>query len=138
MDYTLSKSERLNKQSIIDSLFTKQCPAFLAYGFRLSYQILEMPQSALCAVLFVSSKKKLKKAVERNARKRMLRELYRLNKSGLLEFLSENQIPIALSINYVGAEPLAFQTHQAFFQKAIQKLISELKKNPKFTVHLAN
>lgn len=138
MDYSLSKSERLNKKSLIDSLFGRQCPALISHGFRFSYQLLDGPQAAWCAVVFISSKKKLKKAVERNKRKRILREFYRLNKNELLDFLEESQIPIALSINYVGAESLIFHKHQIDFRKAIKKLINELKKNPKFSVHLAN
>ena len=138
MRQTLSKSERLNKKILIDSLFTKQCPAFLLHGFRLSFQTLELPQESFSAVIFISSKKKLKKAVDRNHRKRLLKELYRLNKEPLVQFLEENQTPIALSINWVSAESLDFHKHEPFFIKAIQRLISELKKNLKPTLHLAD
>ncbi|MCE2740641.1 MAG: ribonuclease P protein component [Sphingobacteriales bacterium] len=138
MKHTLGKSERLSKKVLIDALFTKQCPAFLLHGFRFSFQFVESPQESFCSVLFVSSKKKLKTAAERNRRKRLLKELYRLNKTPLIQYLAEQQTPITLSINWVSAEDLNFHTHQPFFVKAIQRLISELQKNPKPAAHLAH
>lgn len=129
MKHSLPKSERLHLQSSIDALFTRSCPALLANGFRFSWQIANPTQESFCAVLFVSSKKKLKRAVDRNYRKRLLREFYRLNKTPLHQYLNEQNIKIALSINYVGSAPLDFNLHQVFFQKAIQKLILELQKN---------
>jgi len=134
----LAKNERLRQQSVIDSLFVRSCPALLAYGFRFSWQALKPPQESNCVVLFVSSKKKLKRAVDRNRRKRLLRELYRLNKQALVQYANLNNQYFAISINYVGSAELDFNLHTPLFQKAIQKLILELKKNNSNPIHPAH
>ncbi|MDZ4668595.1 MAG: ribonuclease P protein component [bacterium] len=138
MKNTLEKLERLRAKKVIDSLFAKSCRAQVAYGFRFSWSFLSEPNPQHCAVLFISSKKKLKLAVDRNKRKRLLKELYRLNKSPLLEFLSAHQLSLALSINYVGGTPLNFHAHQVSFQKALQKIIIELQKHYTSTLHPAH
>lgn len=136
-NFSLQKSEIVRAQKLIDSLFGKSSRSMVAYSFRFSWVILE-PNPNTCAVLFISSKKKLKTAVERNRRKRLLRELYRLNKSSLVDSLQTNALCIALSINYVGAEPLDFHQHQSNFVKALSKLSLELKKNNTSALHPAH
>jgi ribonuclease P protein component len=136
--FTLEKSERLRSQKVIDALFTKNCAATLAFGFRFSWVFLSEPSAHNCAVLFISSKRKLKLAKDRNRRKRLLRELYRLNKHPLLQFLASNNLSIALSINYVGAKELDFNLQQVAFQKAIQKIILELQKTHTSPLHPAH
>lgn len=133
--FTLEKQERLRAQKVIDALFTKSCPATVAFGFRFSWFFLPEPSTHYCAVLFISSKRKLKLAKDRNRRKRLLRELYRLNKHPLLQFLASNNLNIALSINYVGAKELDITLQQVAFQKAIQKIIIELQKTHTSAIH---
>jgi hypothetical protein len=58
-----------------------------------------------------------------------LRELYRLNKLPLVSYLEQNELFIALSLNFVGADELDFHLHTPKFKKAIQQLIFELQKN---------
>lgn len=138
MKFTLEKSERLRSQKVIDALFTKSCAATVAFGFRFSWVLLSEPSAHHCAVLFISSKRKLKLAKDRNRRKRLLRELYRLNKHPLLQFLASNHLNLALSINYVGAKELDITLQQVAFQKAIQKIILELQKTHTIPVHPAH
>jgi ribonuclease P protein component len=133
----LQKTERVRSQKVIDTLFGKTSKAFMAYGFRFSWVWLE-PNAAHCAVLFISSKKKLKTAVERNRRKRLLRELYRLNKTPLLEYLKAENRYIALSLNYTGADELSMKLHQANFIKALNKLNLELQKNNTVSIYPAH
>lgn len=134
---TLPKSERLSAKKLIDQLFSKNTHAFVAFGFRYSYFETANADVA-CAALFVSPKKKLKTSVQRNRRKRLLRELYRLNKEPLLQFLNQQGLKISLSINYIGTADLSFQIHQAAFQKSINKLILELQKNYPISIYTPN
>jgi ribonuclease P protein component len=113
---------------VVDGLFAKSTPYLNSNGFRFTYLLLP-EQESHCQVLFTSPRKKLKTAVLRNRRKRLLRELYRLNKGPLLQFLVVNGIYIALSIHFVGAETLDFHSHTPKFQNALQQLILELQKN---------
>ncbi len=126
---TLGKNERVRRQFVLDKLFERSCPYLFAQGFRFTWLLLNEPQAAPCEVLFVASKRKLKKAVDRNLRKRLLKELYRLNKHPLLQYLVQTQTYLALSINYVGKDTLEFKQFEPKFQAAIQQLILELKKS---------
>lgn len=135
--HTLGKTERVKSQKLIDSLFARNASSLVCKGFRFSW-VLETNLPAPCAVMFISSKKKLPHATQRNRRKRLLRELYRLNKQSLLAFLTANQLQLALSINYVGIEELQFHKHQTDFQKAIQRLIGELQKHHTISIHPAH
>lgn len=123
----LKRTERVRSELLIEVLFSRKARSFLQHPFRLSFVLVEK-QDSRCSVLFLSSKKKMKLAVDRNRRKRLLRELYRLNKGPLLQFLEIQNLRIALALNYLGAEELGFHLHQPQFQKAIQKLILEIKK----------
>ncbi len=135
--FSLHKTERISAQKHIDALFGKESAAMVAYGFRFSWILLPAPAQT-CAVLFISSKKKLKTAVERNQRKRLLRELYRLNKNPLLDFLLANELRLALSLNYVGMSPLKMKTHEPAFVQAINKLILAVQKNHTSTLPAAH
>ncbi len=96
------------------------------------------PGAVACQVLVISSKKKLKKAVDRNRQKRQLRELYRINKNTLCIPLSELKVSIALSVMYVGAEPLDINKLTPNFIRALQKIASAVQKNHTIPVHPAH
>ena len=126
--YNLGKTERARNKKVVQDLFAKSALNLTCHGFRFSYIFLEK-QPAVCQVLFISSRKKQKTAVLRNRRKRLLRELYRLNKLPLVSYLEQNELFIALSLNFVGADELDFHLHTPKFKTAIQQLIFELQKN---------
>lgn len=126
--YKLGKTERARNKKVVQNLFARNAPNIICHGFRFSYLFLQK-QPAACQVLFISSRKKQKTAVSRNRRKRLLRELYRLNKLPLVSYLEQNELFIALSLNFVGADELDFHLHTPKFKKAIQQLILELQKN---------
>jgi ribonuclease P protein component len=77
--YTFSKAERLCSKNQIDLLFS-QGKSIRQYPFTLLYcQNPELPTS-WPQVLISVSKKKFKRANKRNRVKRLIREIYRLNK----------------------------------------------------------
>ncbi len=123
------KSERVSSQKVISALYSKGNFSLYEPPFQFGWIYVEPIAGANCQVLIVSSKRKLKSSVDRNRQKRQLRELYRLSKDPLLSFLAENQISIALSINYVGVEPLLWAQHDAIFKNAISKITRAVKKN---------
>lgn len=123
-----SKSERVSSKLIINALFAKGNFSLYENPFRFSWVFVE-PNLSACQVLIVSSKKKLKTSVERNRQKRQLRELYRLNKNALLDSLVENQLYIAVSINYIGIEPIKLVPLSPIFKNALLKIARAAKKN---------
>ena len=81
MNFTFKKNERLCSETIIGALFDKS--KFInAYPFRISYLDYDFPDSIPGQVMFIVSKRRLKKAVDRNRTKRLMREAYRLQKEG--------------------------------------------------------
>jgi len=74
-------------------------------------------------VLFSVSKKRFKRAVDRNRIKRISREAYRLNKQAYLyDGLSSAEKKITISIAYIGKELPEYQ----FSEKKMVKLLKQL------------
>ncbi len=132
-----SKKERVTAEPVITALFAKGNFSLYAPPFRFTWVLLE-PNAVTCQVLVVSSKKKLKKAVDRNRQKRQLRELYRINKNNLLAPLLKIKVPIALSIIYIGVEPIDVNKLAPQFIKALQKIALAVQKNHTIPVHPAH
>jgi len=87
------KEERLNKEKIIQELFTKGS-SFYLYPFKVFFML--QPDDGIQGhqLLITVSKKLFRRAVDRNMIKRRIREGYRLNKSVLV-------IPKPLVIAYI-------------------------------------
>ena len=80
---TFKKEERLNKEKWIQELFEKGS-SFILHPFRVIFLPHPDPKSSVHQVLISVSARNFKKAVDRNAIKRRIREAYRLNKLKLL------------------------------------------------------
>jgi ribonuclease P protein component len=89
--FTFKKEERLSKEKIIQELFEKGS-SFYSYPFKVYFMQNPDVASTVHQVLISVSKKNFKKAVERNAIKRRIREAYRLNKNLLP---GQNKLAIA-------------------------------------------
>lgn len=100
---TFKKEERLSNKRLIAQLFNKGS-SFYLYPFRFTF----LPSTEIntpAQVLIAVSKKRFKRAVDRNLLKRRIREGYRLLKYDFLYvFLNEKQAKTLLSIQYVGKE----------------------------------
>jgi ribonuclease P protein component len=93
MNFRLQKNERLHSKKLIKELFDKGSSFFL-YPFKLIQLEVTIENSGTNQVLFSVSKKKLKKAVDRNLVKRRLKEIYRLNKDIFIQQDSSKLIAI--------------------------------------------
>ncbi|MBS1501127.1 MAG: ribonuclease P protein component [Bacteroidetes bacterium] len=122
--YTFTKEERLCNKKLIDELFHKGS-SFLCYPFKVSWLVVDEAQQFPAQVLFSVSKKRYKRAVDRNLIKRRLREAYRLHKQQkLYTCLNENQKKIVFSIGYIGKEIAEY----GLIEKKMLKLLAELSK----------
>jgi ribonuclease P protein component len=127
------KTERLTRRSSIESLHSS--------GLRLSQGELvcrlqlipesdtgdhllspEMPYK----ILITTSSRKYRKAVQRNRIKRVLRELYRLNKKNLAGLFNGKYGLI--SIGYRGTLPIQYQNLLPVYLKLLNKIETELEK----------
>ncbi|MFD2035230.1 ribonuclease P protein component [Belliella marina] len=118
MNFTLSKNERLHSKKSIKELFDKGSSFFL-YPFKVLY--LDCPPEAIETnqVLFSVSKRKIKKAVDRNHVKRRIKEAYRLNKHLLTE---KNKSKKNIAFIYVSSDISTFKSVEPIIQKILKKL----------------
>jgi ribonuclease P protein component len=120
--YTFTKEERLCNKKLIDGLFHNSS-SFLCYPFKASWQFIDVPQQFPVQVLLSVSKRRFKRAVDRNVIKRRMREAYRLNKQQLLyDKLTVADKKIVLSLGYIGKEIAPYD----FIEKKMLKLLAQL------------
>lgn len=118
---TFSKQERLCSKKSIETLLSKG-NSFTAHPFKIHWliQTESLPYPARMAVSV--SKKNFKKAVDRNKIKRRIREIYRLNKDTLYDFLNKNNNKIDIFLIYTAKEILSFHEMKPKMLALINKL----------------
>jgi len=126
MNKRLTKNERLHSQKLIKELFDKGSSFFL-YPFKVMVMETDLGESETYQVLFSVSKKKVKKAVQRNLVKRRMKEAYRFNKQLLPDHPDRNKI---IALIYVSSEIATFQVIQNKLRK-ILATIAESKPSRK-------
>lgn len=122
MKKTFTKEERLCSKRDIDSLFSSGS-SFVVYPFRVVYTAAsaEAPESK---VILSVSKRRFRRAHDRNRIKRLMREVYRLQKNDILyPVLEERSIKLHFTIQYIAKEELKF----VFLQEKMSKLLNQLK-----------
>jgi len=118
---TFTKEERLCSRKSLDLLF-KNGSSFLLYPFRVSYLFVPGKSDFPAQVVVNVSKKRFKRAHDRNLIKRKTREVYRLHKAAeLYPLLNRPDQTLLLSIQFIGKEHYEY----VFFEK---KLINAFKK----------
>jgi ribonuclease P protein component len=122
---TFTKEERLCSRKSLDLLF-KNGSSFLLYPFRLSYLFVTAAHDYPAQVVINVSKKRYKRAHDRNLIKRRIREAYRLQKS-ITFYPSVNYSGrlLLLSIQFVGKEHYDY----AFFEKKLDAALKKLMVN---------
>ncbi|MFP5079888.1 ribonuclease P protein component [Pedobacter sp. JCM 36344] len=122
---TLTKEERLCSRKSIDLLF-KNGSSFLLYPFRVSYLLIETPHEFQVQVVINASKKRYKRAVDRNLIKRRTREAYRLQKQAqLYDSIPKSDKLLLLSVQFVGKRIYDY----AFFEKKLSGVFKKLLNN---------
>ena len=123
--YTFKKEERLCSKKLLEELFHNGS-SFLLYPFR----IIWLPSSHIDSTIPVQvvinvSKRRFKRATDRNLIKRRIREVYRLHKADLLyPFLVERESQILLSLNYIGKEICEYALIEKKLKASLEKLKS--------------
>lgn len=130
---TFPKKEHLYGDKVIENLHMTGA-AFLTYPFRVVFlDVSESKEQIPVRVMMSVSKKKFKKAVDRNRIKRLMREAYRLNKGELADFASDNDLKIHVAFQFIGNEILSFSEVNSKMQKALDKLIKIFVEKSKAT-----
>ena len=119
---TFPKKEHLYGEKVIENLHTTGS-SFLVYPLRVVYLNVSQPDEQIPVRVTIGvSKKKFKKAVDRNRAKRLMREAYRLNKSSLVSIIKKEEVKIYLSFQYIADEMLTFDEISTKMQKALDRL----------------
>jgi ribonuclease P protein component len=126
--YTFTKEERLCNKRLIDKLFHNGS-SFLCYPFKASWLLMTEPQQVPVQIVFSVSKKRYKRAVDRNLIKRRMREAYRLSKQQqLYDELANTDKRIVLSVGYIGKEIAPYEVIEKKMLKLLAQLNTELVK----------
>jgi ribonuclease P protein component len=121
-DFTFRKEEKLCSEKIIAGLFQ---PGFFVsvFPFRINVIYTKLPVDNIQAqVMFIVGKKRFKRAVDRNRIKRIMRELYRLEKHTIYESLSAKGQNAALALIFTGAELPDYKLVEPKFKQLVNKL----------------
>jgi len=107
---TFRKEERLCSRKRLQQLFNKENSyQHFKYPLKAVWQFAAEDAPFPAQVVFPVSKKNFKRAHDRNRLRRLVREAYRLQKNGLYEALSRENVFCILSISYIAKEKHSYQ-----------------------------
>lgn len=119
--HTFPKEERLHSERLIADLF-RDGSSFLTYPYRITFLRVDNLTPNV-QILFSVSKRRFRRAVDRNRLKRRMREAYRLQKGELLDpAFSGRRFGLAVAVQYVAKEELAYSVMYAKMAEVLKKL----------------
>jgi ribonuclease P protein component len=124
---TLRRGERLRGAKPISALFQKSFSVG-QFPFRINW-VLAQPSSVPVRVVFVVSARRFKKAVTRNRIRRVLRELYRLNKYTLLDFCEDKKTHLNIALMYHGSDEVAYHQLLQTYLRLLDKFKADVAKH---------
>ena len=128
MSLKFSKKEKLKSRKAIQQLFeTRQ--SIHIFPIRLIWKKFETPLSKSPAQFAVTvPKRAFPKAVHRNRIKRIIREVYRLNKVALYEALNSENAQFGLMLLYSGKREPTFEEVEKSLKKLIKIIPKKIRK----------
>ncbi|MFT7613519.1 MAG: ribonuclease P protein component [Parvicellaceae bacterium] len=124
---TLPKKTHLKSKVLIDGLFNsgkseKAGPVIVLWNNA------ELPNDEPIHVGFSVPKRKFKRAVDRNRIKRQMREVYRMNQTGLYRLLKDKEQQLAIFIIYRGSHNYTYKALEGKIIVILKRLENELRK----------
>jgi ribonuclease P protein component len=124
MNASYPKKERLKSKKTIDSLFVEGL-SLSVFPLRLVYLETVFDDDIKIKAGVSVSKRNFKKAVDRNRIKRLMREVYRLNKA---EYFNNISTSFAFMFLYIGKEEMSFEVLNQKMRLLLDKFISKTLK----------
>ncbi|WP_153800588.1 ribonuclease P protein component [Foetidibacter luteolus] len=119
------KEEKLKGRKLVQQVFGSG-KSFVVFPLKVFYTVAQQPLGYAVKAGVGASSRSFKKAVERNRIKRLLREVYRLNKQPLHQVQAGNNLQLAFFILYIDKVMPQQALLQSKMQLVIQRLIKEL------------
>ena len=123
--FSFRKGERLTSKKIIQDLF-REGSTFYIQPFKVVFQCREIPSDYPAQVLVTASRKGFRRAVNRNAVRRIIKEAYRLNKGRLYDVLLSNKMQCAIALVYTGKAIPELKVTEEKIINIIDRLIKEI------------
>ena len=125
MTFTFSKKEKLKSQKLIEHLFS-QGKTVVAYPLRLVYIETTFGDDVRAKVGVSVSKRHFKHAVNRNRIKRLMREVYRLNKG---DYFNNSSTSYTFMILYLSKDVTTFDAIDSKMKLLFEKFLNKTNKN---------
>ena len=127
---TFSRDERLSGQKIIEKLFSEG-KSFTVFPFRIIWLKSTFESNFPAQIMISVSKKKFKRAVDRNLIKRRIREAYRKNKPEIYAYLNRQQVQCAICLIYNTEKILDYTEIEQKIKLLLLRFETEYEKNIK-------
>ena len=124
MQFTFKKEEKLKSKKLIEQLF-EQGSTLKEFPLRMVYLKIELGTGYPVKASFSVSKRKFKRAVDRNRIKRLMRECYRKNKYNLYQNIENEFI---LMFTYIDEKEHKYVDIEEKMIHLMMKLIQKSKK----------
>jgi len=123
--FTLNKSEIISSKILIDSIHEKGYSLKL-YPFFCKFLEVEKNEIPI-QFIFVVSKKRFKKAVDRNRIKRLFKEAYRLNKHNFSSKIIDKNKSLAVFLSFVDNKIPTFENMTKFVLNVFEKISNKIQ-----------
>jgi ribonuclease P protein component len=117
---TFSRDERLRSRKLIEKIIERGKSIHVA-PFRFSWTITKLNTVFPVQVAISVPKRFFKRAVDRNRIRRLIREVYRKNKSGLYALLKSHNIQCALLVVFSGRKVPVYDEVEKKFLITLQR-----------------
>lgn len=123
--HTLTKSERISKKLVIDSLFAGENNSYAVYPLRVIYKLGERGEGTPASILISVPKKRFHHAVDRNRMKRQIREAYRLHKQTVTSKLEGCGKNLIMAFVCISDQPCTSEV----IHKSVERLLNKVAGN---------
>jgi len=124
--FSLAKNERLSRKKSIDRLF-REGASFFNHPVKVYWLLTPVDSGNPAQVMVIVGKRAFKRAVDRNKIKRQIREIYRLEKPGLYEFLKANDRQCQFCLIYTSNNLPDYHELERKIKLIFRRLINEIE-----------